>query len=47
MLDPFVGSGSTALACLNTKRNFIGFDNNKGYVEIARKRIAALQTIAR
>ena len=47
VLDMFVGSGSTALACLNTKRNFIGFDNNKGYVGIAKKRIAALQAIAR
>ncbi|MCE5220219.1 MAG: site-specific DNA-methyltransferase [Clostridium sp.] len=27
ILDPFMGSGTTAEACINTHRNFIGFDN--------------------
>lgn len=39
VLDPFIGSGSTALACKDLKRNFIGFEINKKYVELARKRL--------
>ena len=39
VLDPFIGSGTTAIACINTKRNFVGYDKEKEYVEIANKRI--------
>jgi len=39
ILDPFIGSGTTALACLQTKRNFIGIEIEPKYVEIANKRI--------
>ena len=39
VLDPFMGSGSTGVACLNTNRNFIGMELDKNYFEIARKRI--------
>ncbi|MHA1143105.1 MAG: DNA-methyltransferase [Candidatus Helarchaeota archaeon] len=39
VLDPFMGSGSTALACLETDRHFIGFEINKEYCIQARKRI--------
>ena len=39
MLDPFLGSGTTAIAAINTKRNFIGFELNKEYFEIAQNRI--------
>jgi site-specific DNA-methyltransferase (adenine-specific) len=39
VLDPFMGSGSTALACLNTNRNFIGYELDQEYFEIARNRI--------
>jgi len=39
VLDPFIGSGTTALACINTNRNYIGFEINKKYYEIAIKRI--------
>lgn len=39
VLDPFMGAGSTALACINTNRNFIGFELNKEYFDIAEKRI--------
>ena len=39
VLDPFTGSGTTAIACMNTKRNFIGFEMDKGYYDIACKRI--------
>lgn len=39
VLDCFMGSGSTAIACLNTNRNYIGFELNKEYYEIAKNRI--------
>ena len=39
ILDPFMGSGTTAIACMNTQRNFIGFETDKGYYDIACKRI--------
>jgi len=38
-LDPFMGSGTTAIACINTGRNFIGFELDKHYCEIANERI--------
>jgi site-specific DNA-methyltransferase (adenine-specific) len=41
VLDPFMGSGTTAVACLQSKRQFIGFDTNKEYVEIATKRTSS------
>ena len=34
-----MGSGSTGVACLNTNRNFIGFEMDKDYFDIATKRI--------
>lgn len=37
--DPFMGSGTTALACIKTNRNYIGFEINKEYCEIADERI--------
>lgn len=40
VLDCFVGSGTTAVACKKLGRNFICCDNNAGYVEIANKRLA-------
>ena len=39
ILDPFMGSGSTALAALKTGRYFIGYEINKEYVQIAESRI--------
>jgi site-specific DNA-methyltransferase (adenine-specific) len=39
ILDPFMGSGSTAVASLNLNKKFIGFEINKEYVEIANKRL--------
>lgn len=40
VLDCFVGSGTTAVACKQLGRNFICCDNNADYVEIANKRLA-------
>ncbi len=39
VLDPFIGSGTTAVACINTNRNYIGFELDKQYCEIANERI--------
>ena len=39
ILDPFMGSGTTGVACINTGRKFIGIEIDAGYCEIARKRI--------
>lgn len=39
ILDPFIGSGTTAIAALQTKRNFIGIEKEEDYVKIANQRI--------
>lgn len=40
ILDPFIGSGTTAVACKLLDRNFIGIEINPDYIEIANKRLA-------
>ena len=42
VVDLTAGSGSTAVACINTKRNYIIIENKEKYVEIARNRINAI-----
>jgi DNA modification methylase len=44
VLDPFMGSGSTASAALELGRRCIGFDISEGYVRGARKRVAVART---
>lgn len=39
VLDPFMGAGSTGVACAQTGRRFIGFERDKGYYDISRQRI--------
>ena len=39
VLDNCMGSGSTGVACKNTNRNFIGFELDDNYFDIARKRL--------
>lgn len=39
ILDPFIGSGTTAVACIKENRNYIGFEINKEYFTNAQKRI--------
>ena len=39
ILDNCIGSGTTAIACLNTGRKFIGFEIDEGYYKAAKKRI--------
>ena len=43
VLDSFMGSGTTGVACVKTGRNFIGIDNDPGSYAIAEKRIAEAQ----
>lgn len=40
VLDATMGSGSTGVACVNTGRNFIGFETEKNFYDIALKRIS-------
>jgi site-specific DNA-methyltransferase (adenine-specific) len=40
VLDPFMGSGTTAVAALRTSRHFIGFDTDRSYITRANARIA-------
>ena len=41
VVDPFLGSGTTALAALRLGRQYIGIERNEGYVRLAESRIAA------
>lgn len=42
VLDPFVGSGQTCIACGQNDRNYLGIDTSEGYVEISHRRIAEI-----
>lgn len=44
VLDPFCGSGTTCLAALKSERNYVGYDTNKDYVQLAHKRIEDYQS---
>jgi DNA modification methylase len=39
VLDPFMGSGSTGVACVNTNRQFIGIEISEQYFESVQERI--------
>lgn len=45
VLDCFMGSGSTGVACVNTNRNFIGIELDETYFQIAKKRIEQADAI--
>ena len=40
VLDPFMGSGSTAVAAVTTERHYAGFDTDETYVALAERRVA-------
>ncbi|MCL5428572.1 MAG: site-specific DNA-methyltransferase [Chloroflexi bacterium] len=42
VLDPFMGSGQTALAALATSRAYVGYETSRSYVKLAEKRISNL-----
>ncbi|MBU0457612.1 MAG: DNA methyltransferase [Nanoarchaeota archaeon] len=44
VFDPFLGTGSTLVACHNAKRNGIGIELQKKYADIARKRLQDLES---
>ncbi|PJE50864.1 hypothetical protein COV27_02420 [candidate division WWE3 bacterium CG10_big_fil_rev_8_21_14_0_10_39_14] len=39
VLDPFVGSGTACIAALKTKRNYVAYDIDKNYCDLAEQRI--------
>ena len=40
VLDPFIGSGTTAIACIEENKQFIGFEREEEYIKIANARIS-------
>ena len=44
ILDPFIGSGTTGVACQQLNRNFIGYEISPDYFKIAEKRIREAET---
>lgn len=45
ILDPFMGSGTTGIAALKSSRNFVGFEINEEYINLARTRIAPFENM--
>ena len=45
VLDPFMGSGTTAIAAAGLERNWIGIEKSRAYCEMAEERIAASQLV--
>ena len=45
ILDPLIGSGSTAVACKQLNRRFIGFEVRKGYCSLANKRLEKIKSL--
>ncbi|MEY4903313.1 MAG: hypothetical protein RLZZ292_1128, partial [Bacteroidota bacterium] len=45
VLDPFMGSGTTAVAAKNLNRQFIGFETNEGYASIGEQRLGIMPTL--
>ncbi|MCD4759821.1 site-specific DNA-methyltransferase [archaeon] len=45
ILDPFMGSGTTAVACKELRRKYVGFEINPEYVNMANKRLETITEI--
>ena len=43
VIDPFMGSGTTAIAAIKNKRNFVGYEINEEYINLANNRIEKLK----
>lgn len=39
VLDPFMGSGTTAIACIRSSRNYIGSEIDKRYFDVCNERV--------
>ena len=46
VLDPFMGAGSTAVACKKLGRHYIGYDINADYCEDARQRVSEMPDVS-
>ena len=46
MLDPFMGSGTTAEAAIETGRHYIGYEINEEYVAVAKNRVHSLFSLS-
>lgn len=44
VLDPFIGSGTTAVAAIETGRHYVGFDTEESYLELAERRVTGART---
>jgi len=44
ILDPFMGSGTTAVAALKSKRCYVGYDTDLNYIELAERRLESLKS---
>ena len=44
VLDPFIGSGTTAVSALSLGRRYVGIDTNEEYVRLSEERLADIQT---
>lgn len=44
VLDPFIGSGSTAVAAVATGRHYVGFDTEQSYLDLAEERLAEVRS---
>ncbi len=45
VLDPFMGSGTTAIAALKSNRNYVGFEISEEYIKLTKKRISPYENI--
>jgi site-specific DNA-methyltransferase (adenine-specific) len=45
ILDPFLGSGTTVLACLQTNRNYLGIEKSSEYIELTKKRLQKYENV--
>jgi site-specific DNA-methyltransferase (adenine-specific) len=45
ILDPFIGSGTTAISAIKSQRNYIGYDINEEYINLANRRIKTAKQV--
>ena len=44
VLDPFIGSGTTAVVAMKTNRNYIGYEIDSEYIKLAENRLEPLKS---